>query len=55
LKNFIPDVIVEVTRACDRQCKGCYAPNILIGSAIPSDVLSQPGLFLDSALGAATK
>ena len=50
MKTFRPDVIVEVTRACDRQCKGCYAPNILIGSSISSEILAEPGLFLDATV-----
>ena len=27
---YLPDLIVEVTDACDRTCSGCYAPNILV-------------------------
>lgn len=29
---FVPDIVVEVTRACDRLCRGCYAPNLLVRS-----------------------
>lgn len=28
-KSFQPDLIVEVTTVCDRQCAGCYAPNVV--------------------------
>lgn len=28
--NFQPDLIAEVTNACNRACSGCYAANILI-------------------------
>jgi len=27
---FAPDLIVEITRACDRACQGCYAPNVIV-------------------------
>jgi len=41
--TFSPDLVVEVTTACDRQCAGCYAPNV-VGS--PQDLRQRPELFV---------
>jgi len=46
LRTFLPDLIVEVTRACDRQCRGCYAPNVLLDAATTGDANLPEGLFL---------
>jgi MoaA/NifB/PqqE/SkfB family radical SAM enzyme len=27
--SFNPDLIIEVTAACNRACVGCYAPNVV--------------------------
>ena len=29
MRTFSPDLIVEVTTACNRSCSGCYAPNVV--------------------------
>jgi|GEM_PF-790661 len=29
MNSFEPDLIIEVTNLCDRQCHGCYAPNTI--------------------------
>ncbi len=31
--TFAPDLIVEATNACDKNCLGCYAPNVLVGES----------------------
>jgi organic radical activating enzyme len=45
-RTFAPDLIVEVTRACDRACVGCYAPNVLMKDG---KAANTPGLFLSSS------
>lgn len=49
MMDFTPDVVVEVTKACDRMCRGCYAPNILINSSTPDHVRAglAPSIFLE--------
>ncbi len=42
-RTFCPGLVIEVTRACDRACAGCYAPNVLMKNGNASSV---PGLFL---------
>lgn len=32
MKYFSPDLIIEVTSACNRSCVGCYAPNVILKS-----------------------
>lgn len=44
-QNINPDLIVEVTRACDHSFGGCYAPNVLV-SKNAGDYQNQDGLFL---------
>jgi len=41
---FCPDLVIEVTRACDRACAGCYAPNVLTRDGVAA--AGVPGLFL---------
>jgi organic radical activating enzyme len=51
--SYKPDLIVEVTDACDRTCHGCYAPNVLVRSrnvAQTSAIKFLTPLQLDSAL-----
>lgn len=42
-RSFAPDLVIEVTRACDRACVGCYAPNILLKK---TSTAKSDGLFL---------
>lgn len=45
MNPFQPDLIVEVTGACNRACTGCYAPNVVAKDA--TDVfVKRPELFL---------
>ena len=45
-RKFEPDLIVEATRLCDRNCPGCYAPNF-ISQGLPLELYDQkPELFL---------
>ena len=45
MNTFQPDLIVEVTGACNRACSGCYAPNVVEKDA--SEVFAKrPELFL---------
>lgn len=45
MNSFQPDLIVEVTGACNRACSGCYAPNVVAKDA--SEVFAKrPELFL---------
>jgi molybdenum cofactor biosynthesis enzyme MoaA len=47
MNTFQPDLIVEVTGACNRACAGCYAPNVVAKDA--SEVFEKrPDLFLKS-------
>lgn len=46
MKTFQPDLIIEVTRACDRKCRGCYAPNILVAKSDIGSISSLDGMFL---------
>jgi organic radical activating enzyme len=43
---FSPDVIVEVTGACNRVCAGCYAPNVVSKEGVQSLFEKQPQLFI---------
>ena len=44
--SFAPDLIVEITQACDRACQGCYAPNVIVTrDALPGN----SDLFLSTA------
>jgi organic radical activating enzyme len=50
LNKFIPDVIAEITTACDRRCPGCYSPT-LVSSESPEDLYRQhPELFMNPEL-----
>lgn len=45
MNTFQPDLIVEVTGACNRACSGCYAPNVVAKDA--TEVFAKrPELFL---------
>ena len=43
---FIPDIIVEVTGACNRSCVGCYAPNVVSKEGAVALYEKQPQLFI---------
>jgi len=45
--TFQPDLIVEVTSACNRACSGCYAPNVVSNKKAQDLLESDPGLFLE--------
>ncbi|MBS1958997.1 MAG: radical SAM protein [Bdellovibrionales bacterium] len=48
MNTFQPDLIIEVTGACNRACAGCYAPNVVAKDA--SEVFEKrPELFLKSS------
>jgi organic radical activating enzyme len=46
MKTFQPDLIIEVTRACDRKCRGCYAPNTVIAKSSIDSIATLNGMFL---------
>jgi organic radical activating enzyme len=49
MKEFRPDLIVEVTGVCDRACVGCYAPN-LVSKFTPEEMYeAKPEMFLTAA------
>lgn len=43
---FAPDLIVEATSVCDRQCPGCYAPNVVSRESPLKLLANRPDLFL---------
>jgi organic radical activating enzyme len=50
LNEFMPDVIAEITTACDRRCPGCYSPT-LVSNESPEDLYNQhPELFMSPEL-----
>lgn len=44
--KFSPDLIIEVTSACNRSCSGCYAPNVTTSQSAEELMRNQPNLFL---------
>lgn len=46
MKSFNPDLVIEVTSACNRSCSGCYAPNVVSTESAKDLMANQPGLFL---------
>lgn len=46
MNTFIPDLIIEVTSACNRSCSGCYAPNVVSTESARDLMEQQPNLFL---------
>lgn len=46
MPTFAPDLVIECTTVCDRQCPGCYAPNIVSKSNPTEMMLSNPTWFL---------
>jgi len=45
-RRFAPDLIVEATSVCDRQCPGCYAPNVVSRESPLKLLAERPDLFL---------
>ena len=45
-RGFEPDLIVEATSVCDRQCPGCYAPNVISRESPLKLLADRPDLFL---------
>ncbi|MGK5084770.1 radical SAM protein [Bdellovibrionota bacterium FG-1] len=48
-RAFEPDLIVEATSVCDRQCSGCYAPNVISRENPLKLLADRPDLFLAPA------
>jgi organic radical activating enzyme len=48
MKEFRPDLIVEVTGVCDRACVGCYAPNLVSNTNGEEMYRARPEMFLKS-------
>lgn len=46
MNTFSPDLIVEVTGACNRACVGCYAPNVVSNESAITLYEKRPELFL---------
>ena len=46
MNTFIPDLIIEVTGACNRACVGCYAPNVVSNEGAMALYEKRPELFL---------
>lgn len=47
MNTFNPDLVVEVTSACNRSCSGCYAPNVVSSKSAQDLMATQPSLFLN--------
>ena len=46
MNTFTPDLVVEVTGACNRACVGCYAPNVVSNEGATELFEKRPELFL---------
>jgi organic radical activating enzyme len=46
MNTFNPDLIVEVTGACNKACVGCYAPNVVTNEGAETFFEKRPELFL---------
>lgn len=49
MNTFSPDLIIEVTGACNRACVGCYAPNVVSNEGATELYGKRPELFLGVA------
>lgn len=49
MNSFNPDLIIEVTGACNKACVGCYAPNVVSNESPESLFEKRPELFLSLA------
>lgn len=47
MKTFSPDLVVEVTSACNRACNGCYAPNVVSNKSAEELIVKDPSLFIN--------
>ena len=47
MRGFFPELIIEVTSACNRACVGCYAPNVVTNKPASELYEERPELFLD--------
>lgn len=47
---FAPDLIVEVTTVCDRNCPGCYSPTLRTKNDIDETFRERPELFLHAPM-----
>lgn len=50
MNTFIPDLIIEVTSACNRACIGCYAPNVVSNEGALELYRKNPNLFLKTTV-----
>ena len=48
MMTFQPDLIIEVTGACNRACEGCYAPNVVSNKSAAEIYTTRPDLFLST-------
>ncbi len=46
MRTFLPDLVIEVTGACNKACKGCYAPNFVSGESPEALIEKRPELFI---------
>ena len=46
MNTFTPELVVEVTGACNRACVGCYAPNVVSNESAATLFENRPELFL---------
>ena len=46
MRTFHPDLVIEVTGACNKACKGCYAPNVATGESPEIFFEKRPELFI---------
>lgn len=47
MKSFRPDLVVEVTSACNRACNGCYAPNVVSNKSAEELMKRNSSLFMN--------
>ena len=47
MKIFNPDLVIEVTSACNRACTGCYAPNVVSNKSATELMKLDSNLFLN--------
>ena len=47
MKSFRPDLVIEVTTACNRACNGCYAPNVFSNKSGEELITKDSSLFMN--------